>query len=313
MRQIALAQYLLRANHDVTLFASITGPDWLKNYVQSQTALAWEEVREGDFSAGYFPTGDSFDALVVDAYTLDQKALASLEERFPVVAVMIDGPWQELSGKLAIAPTLNRNPAWAAEYQERFEEFHWGPEFLMLRSEVLEARKRRAQRIPNSKPRIVVALGGSDIGGHTDAVMKVLTNSGRAAEIDVFVAGPVDQFNVNSKLVESVRFHEAGPVFLDYLANSDLAVTAAGTTAAEVSFLGVEAIFIPVVANQKENAMALRNAGFATVIDIGHDDFAGQLAEAVLKALASRGSKPDFLVLPNGVARMAKALLARAN
>lgn len=310
MRQIALAQHLLSQNHEVILFASITGPGWLRKYVASQLGLVWVEVGEGDFSTDGLLAGGVVDALVVDAYTLNQKALQLLEKAIPTVAVIVDGPWQEVNGKLAIAPTLDGNPFWASEYRKRFEEFHGGPEFFMLRREVIELRKKRSNRSPNSEPQIVVALGGSDLGGHTGTVLSALGETGAAARIDVFAPKPANWSDFRADGGHFVEFHEPGPEFLEYLGNADLAVTAAGTTAAEISFLGVRAIFIPVVANQRENARALRELGVGTVLNLDHSDFARQFAESVQKTLLSPTVDQHRLITSKGAERVADILIS---
>jgi len=310
MRQIALAQHLLGENHEVRLFASITGPDWLRKYVESQSGLDWLEVEEGDFSADPLLAGGALDALVVDAYTLDEKALQLLEKAIPTVAVFVDGPWQNVSGKMAIAPTLDGNPAWVSGYRKRFEEFHWGPEFFMIRREVIELRKKRSRRSPDSEPRIVVALGGSDLGGHTGTVLSALSETGKAAKIDVFAPAPGIWGNFRANGGHFVEFHEPGPAFLEYLGNADLAVTAAGTMAAEISFLGVEAIFIPVAPNQQENALALRALKLGVVLNLDEADFPEQLVESVQKSFLSPTVNPRHLITSKGAQRVADILIS---
>ncbi len=281
MRQIALAQHLLGENHEVRLFASITGPDWLRKYVESQSGLDWLEVEEGDFSADIFLSADAFDALVVDAYALDQQELASLEETIPIVAVIIDGPWQDLNGQLAIAPTLDRNPAWVNKYQQRFEEFHWGPEFFLLRREVIEARNKRLARIPNSQPRIVVALGGSDIGGKTVQIVETLASAFPSAEIDAYIPDLSSAPAVNSKTTGVVSFHASGPEFIDRLVGADFAVVGAGTTVAEVLFVQVPAIFVVVADNQMATRAFLQNAEAGASLVLSSATFETDLAAAL--------------------------------
>ena len=312
-RQIALAQYLISKGHQVTLFASIRGPEWLRKYVESQAGLVWEEVEEGDFSADSLFAGGLWDALVIDAYTLNQRALQFLEKAIPTVAVIVDGPWQDVSGKLAIAPTLNENPSWAIEYQKRFEEFYWGPEFFMMRLEVIELRKKRSRRSPNLEPQIVVALGGSDLGGHTGTVVSALCETGVAARIDVFAPKPANWFDSRAQGGPFVEFHEPGPAFIEYLGNADLSVTGAGTTAAEISFLGVKAIFIPVAANQQENVRALRDLGVGTVLCFDHCDFTRLLAESVRTTLLSPAVDRHSLISSRGAERVAQVLCASAS
>lgn len=318
MRQIALAQYLLSTNHEVTLFASITGPEWLRKYVQSQTGLVWEEVREGDFSADLLLCADAFDALVVDAYTLNQDALELLEETIRVVAVMIDGPWQDLGGRLAIVPSLDQNPDWAGEYQKRFEGLYWGPEFFMLRREVIEAKKKRSQRTPNSQPRIVVALGGSDIGGKTVQIVETLARNFPSAVIDAYVMGAVPVASDNAEARGLVSFHASGPEFIDKLLRADFAVVGAGTTVAEVMFIQVPAIFVVVVDNQLANQVFLKNTKPGTSLVLSSATFETDFAAAVMRfrpLIAGKAITSELTHLSfdgRGTEQVARLIIARA-
>lgn len=292
MRQIAFAQHLLRENHEVTLFASIAGPEWLREYVKSHSELVWEEVPEGNFSADLLSTGDAFDALVVDAYTLNQKALGLLEKALPKVAVIIDGPWQDVRGKLAIAPTLEANPSWVDEYQKRFEEFHCGPQFFMLRQEVIRCSEERSSRSANLKPRIVVALGGSDVCGKTAEVVETLAGAFPAVGIDAFGSGRLSSA-VGSRAERRVTFLPPGPDFLAKLELADVAVVGAGTTVAEVVFLKIPSIVIVVASNQLSNYQFIKRSALGVALLSEDPDFLGLLVVGVGELLSD---SPDLFI-----------------
>lgn len=317
MRQIALAQYLLGKYHDVTLFASITGPDWLRKYVESQSGLVWVEVGEGDFSADPLLAGDGFDILVVDAYTLSQNSLDLLQETTPTVAVVIDGPWQDLRGELAIAPTLDRNPLWAHGYRKRFDQFHWGPEFFMLRSEVIALAKRHSKRLINLHPRIVVALGGSDLGGKTVQIVERIASIFTSAEIDAYVPGAVSSGSQKNRTAGRVTFHPSGPEFIGNLALADVAVVGAGTTVAEVLFIQTPAIFVVVAENQMANHVFLTNADIGQSLVLESDTFEKDLSDLLrvrLEALSAGVSGPNqrtpLSLDGRGVERVARLITA---
>jgi UDP-N-acetylglucosamine:LPS N-acetylglucosamine transferase len=114
-------------------------------------------------------------------------------------------------------------------------------------------------------------------------------------------------------LGQHMRIHKSGPGFLKHLVAADVAIVGAGTTSAEVAFLGVPAIFIPVAENQSENILAIERAGLGFVVAPENGGFEGHLVKALLELLdpgiardySMRGRK---LVDGHGVSRVARIL-----
>lgn len=277
MRQIALAQHLVSKDHEVCFFASITGPEWLREYLASQTKMVWSVVEEGDFSPSRFLAGGSFDALIIDSYSLSQRALTLLEQKLSTVVVVIDGPWQDLRGRVAIAPILAPDPPWKKEYSERFEAFYCGPGFLLPRQEVIELQKKRLQLEKNPKPRIVVGLGGSDPLGETERIVESLAQAVPEAEIHAYFPGSLPSEGEEFRAGGNVAFRQSGTKFIDDMARADLVVVGAGTTAVEVLSMGIPAIFIVVAKNQMENYRSLTSMGFSVLFPSGEQKFAVEI------------------------------------
>lgn len=316
MRQIALAQQLLSQHHEVTLFASIKGPEWLRRYVLEVSGLDWVQVKQNDFSINPY-AARTFDALIVDSYQLDQDSLDLLESVIPTVVVIVDGPWQKVRGKLAISPTLMLEPPWLDDYRERFCEFYHGPHLLFLRKEVLDCRKKRLMRVPNSKPLIVVAVGGSDVAGKSRQIAENLAREVPSAEIVAFVPGFANQINAEAGIPDRVRFLPSGPKFLDYLAGADLAIVGAGTTVGEILFLGVPAVFLAVAENQMETLEFLEGFHFDGHAVLKSLDDANDLGRVTRHILALGGESAvtpilSFTLLTidgKGVERVEKILM----
>ena len=51
MRQAAIGLQLQRQGATVLLIGSISGPDWLQEYIKKQRDLEWVQVPEGNFTA----------------------------------------------------------------------------------------------------------------------------------------------------------------------------------------------------------------------------------------------------------------------
>lgn len=266
------------------------------------------EVEYGHSSGDPLLDGGPLDASVVRAYMSDSKAPQLLGKAIRTVGEMVDGSWQDLSGKLGIAPTLDRNPYWASEYQDKIDKFQWGPEFFMGRREVIDLREERSKRKSILEPQIVVALGGSDFGGNTRVFIGAFSEIGLAAKADVFVKDLKSWDDFPAHVGPSVEFHDPGSYFPEYLASADLAVTAAGTTVAEISFLGVKAILISVVANQEESAQALRALKVGAVLSSDQADFPAKLIGLLREALLSSAANPYRLIDSKGAQRVAEII-----
>ncbi len=257
MRQLAFFQYLVGQGVEVDFFASISGPQWLESLIQERVGARWRRVPEGNFDPVLF-SGHEYEALVIDSYHLDQGSLDLLQQKIPRVAVLIDGPWQDLRGQIAISPVLRTQAAWIRGYRRRFQNFYCGPGYFMLREEIVNLLDPSGEPPPRRLPRVVVSFGGTDLGNYTERVITALEKVDQLFHVDIFSGGWRElSFSPRNPGV-TFTIQPPGANFAPNLAQATLAITAAGTTVAELIFLGVNGIYIPVVRNQKENARAIR-------------------------------------------------------
>ncbi len=284
IRQLALAEHLVEHEHEVFLIGSVAGPAWLVDELERNKNLQLVEVQESDFSLRTVGRLD-LDALLIDSYALSQDLYSRLEEALPRVGVLIDGPWQKLRGKLAIAPTLRASPTWIEHYHRDFLEIHWGPKFLMLRETVRAAKNLRLKKPSGEAARVVVAMGGSDVGGLTQTVLDLVVSLPFPCHIDVFSASihSLDKNSNNNGI--TVNVHPAGRLFIDYACQASLVISAAGTTMAELTYLEVPAIYVPVAGNQSENIEAIKELGLGIVVEPDRPDFQALLRAAIESVL----------------------------
>ena len=185
VRQVALAQHLLREGTEVFLVGNISGPEWLLDYVREQEGLVRVDVPEGDFSGALFEDL-GLDALLIDSYRLSNIQLRVLESIVPTVGVMLDGPWQELTGSIAIAPTLDTKSSWLEEAGRNFDQFYCGPSFILLRDEVLGMdRQFQLAKKKDQHPRIVVSTGGGTNNLGLE-ILRSLLQRPKPANFDIF-------------------------------------------------------------------------------------------------------------------------------
>jgi spore coat polysaccharide biosynthesis predicted glycosyltransferase SpsG len=139
VRQLSIAQFLIRQEADVFLIGDLKGPQWLKNLVKKQKRLNFVPVANADFRPESIKKLQ-LNSLLIDSYHLSQIELSKLEGCVEKVGVMLDGPQQELSGSIAFAPAFDRKAEWFAHARKRFAHFYGGPEYFVIREEVAELK-----------------------------------------------------------------------------------------------------------------------------------------------------------------------------
>lgn len=199
------------------------------------------------------------DVVVVDGYHLGAKtANAVVAAGRRVLWLDDDGTTEEV-----LADVLNQNLHGARELYPRARGRCWtGARFAMLRSEFL--RRGRARRQPSARPKVVVSFGGADPRGLSMPVAQALRAA--APEVDVTVLlGPAAPDAVPPAGVEVLR--DASNV-AELLAQADLAVAAAGSTAWELAFLGTPMALACTAPNQARVVRGLVEAGAAVELAV---------------------------------------------
>lgn len=201
---------------------------------------------------------------------------------------------------------LNQNlGATAALYPHREATTHLllGPRFVQLRGEFLKCSRRGEEADGacsgnppphvGGYPRVMVTFGGSDPDNITAQVLSPLrTIPNLAADI---ILGPANPHSAAlqaaiSHLLSPISIHTNPPNLPQLLSRADLAICAGGTTAWELSFLGVPMLVLVLAENQRTNAERLAQTGAAihTSIATLADDLRSLLADAPRRAEMSR-------------------------
>ena len=213
------------------------------------------------------------DWLVVDHYALDvnwERALRSMCRRIMVIDDLADRPHD---CDLLLDQNLGRN---AEDYRDLISEksaLLIGPLFALLRPEFAAIRNYSLSRraIPALK-HLLITLGGVDRDNVTGEILATLMDCSLPSDCKITVVmGP------HAPWLESVRqLADTLPWRTDVLdnvsdmarlmADSDLAIGAAGVTAWERCCLCLPSVVIAIAENQRSGATALQQSGAARVI-----------------------------------------------
>lgn len=150
-----------------------------------------------------------------------------------------------------------------------------GPPYLLLRREIRDAAA--AEEGPSAGPvRVVVTLGGADVGGHSLPVALALADDaarGDASLVVDVVAGPAmpaarrDALLAAASARDRLRVHVDVAQMAPLLVGATCAISAAGSTSWELAALGVPALLVVVADNQRPVADCCVAAGCATLLD----------------------------------------------
>lgn len=183
--------------------------------------------------------------------------------------------------------------------------------FVVRRAGALAARASSGVR------KVLVSFGGDDAENATGRTLDALV--GRPIEIDVALgSGTRHARDIAARASARVRVHIDTPEMPNLMADADIAVGAAGSTAWERCTLGLPALVARLAANQNGVADALIGAGAAVDIMSVDDGFEARLAAAFDRIagdgtlLASMAERAAALCDGRGTKRIVLAVAGEA-
>ncbi|ABI57665.1 putative polysaccharide biosynthesis protein [Alkalilimnicola ehrlichii MLHE-1] len=213
------------------------------------------------------------DWLIVDHYALDAQWEARVREAIPGMRVMVI---DDLADRLHQADLLlDQNLGRKAEDYRDLVPAHCrllvGPKYALLRPEFAEWREWSLERRQENGPvrRLLVSLGGVDRDNVTGQVLDALSEVELSKEMEITVV-----MGASAPWLEAVRGRARQmPCSTEVVVNVDdmarrmaeanLAIGAAGSTAWERCCLGLPTIVLVLAENQREIARSLHRAGVA--------------------------------------------------
>lgn len=249
-----------------------TGTDTTQPVHAAWLGEDWEtDAEQSKVGAG----GTAADWLIVDHYALDERwehALAPHYRKLMVVDDLADRPH---ACDLLLDQTFGRD---AMDYRSLVpDDCHLlcGSQYALLRPEFANLRayslQRRAQPVLRE---LLITMGGVDKDNATGLVLQVLRSCPLPADcrITVVMGATAPWLNEVRKQVEDMPWPTKVLVgvsdMAQLMADSDLAIGAAGATSWERCCLGVPTIMLVLAENQRKIAEALSEAGAARLVEV---------------------------------------------
>jgi UDP-2,4-diacetamido-2,4,6-trideoxy-beta-L-altropyranose hydrolase len=230
------------------------GTNWASDAEQTKQALGDQVV----------------DWLVVDHYALDrrwQKALRSHTRRIMAIDDLADRPHD---CDLLLDQNLGRQAKDYCGLLNHDTHTLIGPAYALLRPEFAKWREYSLQRRVNPQLKnLLITMGGVDQANVTGSVLEALTSCELPADLRIIVVmGPSAPWQAQvqaqaAAMTGSTHVLVGVNNMAQLMAESDLCIGAAGSSALERCALGLPTIVLILAANQYNSAMALQASGVA--------------------------------------------------
>ena len=194
-----------------------------------------------------------------------------------------------------------------------------GPNYALLAPAFMEA-KVEERTYPERVRRILITLGAADPVRATSLVLSTLGSMDMTGiDVTVVIGGANPHGDEIRQVSESSGFRVLADVtnMPELMSEADLAITAAGTTSLEACRMGLPAINITLVDNQRDIAAALDDVGAAVSMGWHEDVAETALRDTVLRLVHGRATRERMsaigrkLVDGRGAARVVDAMLQK--
>ena len=244
-------------HEDVLPHAAWLGADWAMDAEQTLAALS----------------GAIVDWLIVDHYALDARWEKKLRAACRHLMVIDDLADRRHDCDVLLDQNLNRQ---AADYIALVPHeciVLAGPKYALLRPEFAALREYSlARRTPPKFEHLLISMGGVDKHKVTGRVLDALNDCALPAACRITVvmgaqAPWIAEVRAQAARMRSTEVLVGVQNIAQLMADSDLAIGAAGTSAWERCCLGLPTLTIVLAANQSAGAQALRKSGAALLLE----------------------------------------------
>jgi UDP-2,4-diacetamido-2,4,6-trideoxy-beta-L-altropyranose hydrolase len=236
----------------ILVHAGWLGADWQVDAEQTKDAI-----------------GDAVvDWLIVDHYALDVRWEAALKPHYQKLMVIDDLADRPHDCDLLLDQNLGRTEQHYVGLVSAHCTVLVGPQYALLRPDFSKLRQYSlARRVTPQLKRLLITMGGVDKDNATGEVLAALTGSALPTDCHITVVmGPHAPWLTQvRKQAEKMLWSTEVLVNVDnmakLMADSDLAIGAAGSTSWERCCLGLPTLLVVLADNQRDGANALAKAG----------------------------------------------------
>lgn len=297
VRCAAIAQAALELGHEA-LLATVDLPSRLVDKLR-HLGVAWQQLSVpsgtlGDAEATLAAQGEPADWVFVDGYHLGPDFQRALRTGGGHLMILDDyAVHQHYEGSALLNPA---GEALASIYRRVAPqcELLLGPRYAAVQAEFAQGRSVRAPRRPERTPvRLLVTMGAGDPFDLTTLAIDAIDRIEERLSARLIV-GPLNPRLQQLRRRADASRHELELIdspesMLDHMRWADLALSAAGSTSWELACLGIPALILPLVDNQRWVAHTLTSGGAAVALEGATELEPQRLTEALLALLEDTG------------------------
>lgn len=291
MRLLTLSEALHEAGHEAVLASAEIDIPWLADAVAASGMTVVDAGRDRldlDLVSRVRP-----DWVVVDSYQIRPAEISDAAAVTPLL-LMADGLTRGARATVFLDQNLGAEdrPLPDAGDGEQLR----GSRYALVRSAFTGRVPAAPERLRHDPPHVVVVLGGTDADDRTLEIARACTRMGVSARF-TFVAQTRQHDAIRALAGSAVwRVLPPTPELPALLAAADAVISAAGTTAWDVCTLGIPALLLAVVDNQRESLRAAKGAGVAGGADLVDAELDAEWFDDALGSLLNDGELRADLV-----------------
>lgn len=282
MRCLTLAEGLLEQGHTVAMFTTHITVSWLHNLI-SQQGIELHYVEESSLSMEQLFEFRP-DWVVIDSYDISSKEISTLTKSVKTLAI-VDMDSRGIEADLYLDQNFNsENLNWSKSIQTKVLA---GSQYSMIRNDIQGSRRLEPWKFNLITPHVLCVMGGSDPTGTIVPICEALNRIDSEFTATV-VCSPQWRNEVDKRTKGNLRITvieptiEMGALYLQ----SDIVVSAAGSSAWEICTLGIPSLLIAVADNQQQPLIQIKKAKLALTLDrFSTDDGADEFIQAICDSL----------------------------
>jgi|GEM_PF-841522 len=264
MRCLTLAEELVNRGHEVHLMVAPIPVPWLRASVLD-SGLTIHECAADEIPDDAIRALDT-DWLIVDSYRIPAKAISRINAEVRVLAI-IDGDDRSIDATLYLDQNLGSERI--SRPLDRTDRYLCGSDYALVRHAVRSARQDLPWQLPNDEPNVLCFMGGTDPTGSVIGAVRSLSRA--AGDIALTVVAPEiyhERLRLEGAAAPGMKILPPTRELPMLMSQAEVIVSAAGTSAWDICTLGVPAVLVAVVENQRVSLREILNRRLALGIDL---------------------------------------------
>lgn len=265
VRTLTLAREFQDSGHQVRLISNIEGVPWLSQMVK-ESNIDLQNCNAHDLNLENF-VKEGFDFTVIDSYDIPSASINAIRASIQTMAI-VDNDMRDIIPTLV----LDQNLAAVNFDSSNLTKQLIGPKYSLVRKEIIELRRDSSSWVSNKEaPNVLIMIGGTDPSKIAVKLSQMLCDLD--SDYSFHFATAKENVSEIAKWLPKNRdnVHSLTSEIQDLLKLADLAISAAGTSALDLTCIGIPTIYLSIVGNQNSNLEAISKLNVGLTLGLSED------------------------------------------